>query len=524
MKIYRLLILVLGLSVWLSGCKDEAVVQIDVAQEYQNLEFAARKEQKTIQINADGEWYISSSDTSWCTTSHVIGEGEQYVNVYVTRNNSGSERTAVLTVSAKGSKDILINVVQEGNSLPVYDEYIEPDETEMGSMTALELSVQMGAGVNIGNTFEAGWLDDAGYAQGDETAWGNLQPRKALFEAIKAAGFTTVRIPVRLDHSLQKEGIPDATWACDDYVVKDEWMDKIETSVSEALETGLYVIIDMHEGYWMEELTYEVEDYLYTRIEGYWKQLALRFRDYDYHLLFAGVNEIAHSYDDGRSPSDENFEVYHNILQTFVNTVRATGGRNYYRYLVAPAYVTSGDYAVDNYLSPADVVADRLFCEVHTYNPYPFTLQPSDEEGNWFLWGRPFFDGSISYQGVTYDNALYEDRSWGMEDALDESFYKLKINLIDEGMPVIVGEYIGGQKREYLKDTSVDLYNKNFASRLYFTWYQTNSMHQNGLVPVYWDTGGDITDRKAETIRYEDGLVDAIMAAMNGEEWDVNLK
>lgn len=524
MKVYRLFMLVLGLSVWFSSCKDDDVVQIEVAQEYQNLEFGSRKEQKTIQITATGEWHLNSSDKSWCTTSHEIGEGEQYVNVYVDRNNTGSTRTAVLTVSAQGSADIVINVIQDPIELPVYEEYIEPDKTNMSDMTALELSVQMGAGVNIGNTFEAGWLDDTGAAQGDETGWGNLQPRKALFQSIKEAGFDCVRIPIRVDHSLVKEGIPDASWTCEDYAIEEAWLDKIETSVSEAIEAGLIVIVDMHESYWMEELTYEVADYLYTRLEGYWKHLALRLRDYDYHLMFAGVNEVQHSYDDGREPSDENFDVYHNMLQTFVNTVRATGGRNYYRYLVAPAYVTSGDYAVENYLVPSDVTPNRLFCEVHTYNPYTFTLQSSTEEGHWILWGGPFYSGTISYNGVTYDSALYNDRSWGMEDAIDEAMYKLKTHLVDEGMPVIVGEYIGGQKRDYLKTEAPDMYKLNFSSRMYFTWYQTNSIHKNGLVPVYWDTGGDITDRHAETIRYDEGLVDAIMAAMNGEEWEVDVE
>lgn len=523
-KIYRILTATIGLMLLLGACKDNAtMVQIGLAQEYQTLEFSCLKEQKTIQITSTGEWYLNSSDPTWCTTSHTIGEGEQYVNIYVTRNTTGNDRNTVLTLSAIGSDNILINVKQKPNELPDYEEAIGPDKTNMSDLSGIDLSKQMGPGVNIGNTFEAGWITDTGEADGDETAWGNAQPHLALFQDIKSAGFNCVRIPIRLDHSLVKDGVPDVTWTIDDYEIADEWLDKIETSVSEAIQAGLFVIIDMHESYWMEELTYDEEDYLKTRLEGYWKQLALRFRNYDYHLIFAGVNEVQHADTAwGADPTEENLDVFNSMLQTFVNAVRATGGRNYYRYLVAPAYVTSADYAVRLYETPGDVIPDRIFCEIHTYNPYTFSLQETISD-DFLLWGKPFYNGTITYNSYTYNDALYNKNSWGMEDAIYKSISDLKTHLIDNGVPVLVGEYIGGQKRESLKTQNLEMYELVYKSRMYYTWFQTYCIHTNGLVPIYWCAGGDIVNAAEQKVRYEEGLIDPIMTAMRNEQWVVNL-
>ena len=62
-----------------------------------------------------------------------------------------------------------------------------PATAGMRELSSLQLSRLMGTGWNLGNALEA---------IGGETAWGNPATTQALMTAVKAAGFSTVRIPV----------------------------------------------------------------------------------------------------------------------------------------------------------------------------------------------------------------------------------------------------------------------------------------------------------------------------------------
>ncbi len=49
-----------------------------------------------------------------------------------------------------------------------------------------------------------------------------------------------------------------------------------------------------------------------------WKQIALRFRDYDDRLLFAGTNEVNNDDANGAQPTEENYRVQNGFNQVFV--------------------------------------------------------------------------------------------------------------------------------------------------------------------------------------------------------------
>lgn len=59
--------------------------------------------------------------------------------------------------------------------------------------------------------------------------------------------------------------------------------------------------------------------------------------------------------------------------QCFVDAVRATGGKNYYRNLIIQTYATNPDYAFDGLLFPTDVVDKRMAIEFHYYRPAGFS-------------------------------------------------------------------------------------------------------------------------------------------------------
>ena len=85
-------------------------------------------------------------------------------------------------------------------------------QTQIADETGMEFVKHIKLGWNLGNT-----LDSQGYyseknksAKNYETSWGNPSTTKAMIDAVKAAGFNTVRIPV----SCRKSSIMSLTTTC----------------------------------------------------------------------------------------------------------------------------------------------------------------------------------------------------------------------------------------------------------------------------------------------------------------------
>ena len=98
--------------------------------------------------------------------------------------------------------------------------------------TAQSVASQIKVGWNLGNTLDAIC---------SETAWGNPATTQTLINAVKAAGFNSIRIPVSWDCHSSNNTI-DATW-----------MARVKTVVDYAYNQGMYVIINIHwDGGWRE--------------------------------------------------------------------------------------------------------------------------------------------------------------------------------------------------------------------------------------------------------------------------------
>lgn len=313
----------------------------------------------------------------------------------------------------------------------------------MRSLTAVQLSAQMSPGWNLGNSLEA---------IGGETAWGNPPANQALFNAVKAAGFKTVRIPVSWSQ-----------YADASYNISASWMTRVKEVVDAARGAGLYVIINVHwDGGWQQP-TYAAQSAANARLAKFWTQIADTFKYYDDYLLFAGTNEVmvegVYS-----APTAENIAVQNGFNQLFVNTVRASGGNNGQRHLVVQGYNTNIDYTYATNTVPTDTVSNRLMMEVHYYDPYNFTLNTSNGIWQW---------------GVIATTASATE-TWANESYVDAQFQKMKTRFIDKGVAVILGEYAASLRTEY------DAPGKY---RQYWDQYITKSAYQRGLVPMYWDNG-----------------------------------
>ena len=290
-------------------------------------------------------------------------------------------------------------------NMTILADSVAPDETGMRNISSVELSKEMIPGWNVGNSLEA---------IGGETAWGNPPINEDLIEAVKDAGFNSVRIPVAWSN-----GMDMTTFAIDE-----ELLYRVEEVVDYVLDNDMYAIINIHwDGGWMQP-TYEQQDYVNNRLAIIWEQIAVFFRDYDDHLLFAGSNEV-HIEGDYGAPREENYTVQNSFNQTFVNTVRSTGGCNYYRHLLVQGYNTNINYTVGFFAIPNDVVENRLMVEVHYYDPYDFTLNENDRITQW---GKNATDPART-------------ETWANEDYADAQFQKMKTNFVDKGYGVVLGEY-----------------------------------------------------------------------------------
>lgn len=316
----------------------------------------------------------------------------------------------------------------------------------MRNITSLDLSKQMSPGWNLGNSLDA---------TPTETSWGNPLVSQALLNAVKAAGFKSVRIPVTWTvHVGGTDNIDPA------------WMARVTEVVKYARNAGLYVVLNLHhEGSWLDNVTYDKQAANNARLAKLWTQIANNFKDNDDYLLFAGHNEVGKQNAPwGVPPQKEWTDVQNGYHQAFVNAVRATGGNNAKRHLVVQGYFTNIDDTVDRSVMPTDTIANRLFMEIHYYGPWNFA---GNEKSSIWQWGSHATDPNAT-------------ETWADEPYVDAEFQKMKTRFVDKGIPVLMGEYGAILKSEY---DPAGVYRK------YWTQYVTHSAIQHGIVPMWWDNG-----------------------------------
>jgi endoglucanase len=326
---------------------------------------------------------------------------------------------------------------------------------------AMEISRKMGRGINLGNTLEAIC---------DESAWGAAKTTQQLIDSIKASGFSSVRLPV--------------SWFCHSDTVTSmidlRWMARVKDVVDYCIKDSLYVVLNMHwDKGWLENRIKEKhKKQVNARLQKYWKQIALYFKDYNEYLLFAGANE-PNAHDKAAT------EILMTYYQTFVNTVRATGGNNRTRTLIVQGPETDIEKTL-KFMDklPKDVVKDRLMMEVHFYSPYPFCLMNKDAD--WgkmaYYWGKPNHSKTDTLR----------NSSWGEEAFIDKLYDGLKTKFMDKGIPVIIGEF-GAYKRKLSAADDQDLHNRSVD---YFLKYVSEASVSRGMIPFYWDTPNCLYNRQ----------------------------
>ncbi|OUM66551.1 glycoside hydrolase family 5 protein [Piromyces sp. E2] len=329
-----------------------------------------------------------------------------------------------------------------------------------------ELLHEMGIGWNLGNTLEAfgDWITGT-TPQAYETAWGNPVTTEAMIQAVRGYGFRTVRIPVAWSNLMEKDGT---------YTINALLLKRVEEVVGYALKHQLFVILNIHYdgGWWTQFADDTTKEEAFRKYKRIWEQVAEYYREYDEHLIFESLNEegcfdtlwnrYSMTGDKGKA-----YGLLNQINQTFVEIVRESGGRNTERHLLLAGYCTDIDLTVDwTYTVPQDS-QQRVMVSVHYYTPSSFTLLEEDAD-----WGK-----AETYWGSTTEI-----------NYLKSEFNKLKSRFVDQGIPVIIGEF------------GVTASNKDPESHYLFLRTVTEYALELGICPIVWDHG-QYFNRKALTFK-----------------------
>ena len=342
---------------------------------------------------------------------------------------------------------------------------------------AVQIASKINIGFNIGNTLEA-------MGGKSETYWGNPKITKEFVTFVKQSGFSAVRLPVSWDQYANQ------TTAEIDPI----WLNRIKEVVQYCVDNNLYVIVNIHwDGGWLENHVVPVkQEQNNAKQKAFWEQIATQLRDFDERVLFASANEP-------NVETAEQMSVLLSYHQTFIDTVRATGGKNAQRVLIVQG--PSTDIEKTNTLMtqmPTDSVANRLMAEIHFYSPWNYTGMTKDES-----WGNQFFYWGKDFHSAT-DTA--HNPTWGEEDYVDQQFKLMKTQFVDKGIPVVMGEF-GTGVRKNLSGADLQLH---LDSRAYYFKYLTQQARANGLLPFVWDIG-ELLDRTNSKV-LDQQVFDALMA------------
>ena len=241
--------------------------------------------------------------------------------------------------------------------------------------TAMETAKNMGMGINLGNTMEAcngsgcekvtyEWIPTVGDNRpvDYETCWGAVETTREVINGMKAEGFDTVRIPVFWGNMMENDGT---------YTINSEYIGRVREIVDYCCNAGLYAVINIHhfDEFIIRRNSTEKCAEIFTRL---WTQIADYFKDYPYTVVFEGYNEYlgGNQFDENGNLAELNetdgYRMVNTLNQTFVDAVRATGGKNAERVLIVSGYWTNIDKTTSTeFVMPADTVSDRLMVSVH---------------------------------------------------------------------------------------------------------------------------------------------------------------
>jgi endoglucanase len=325
-----------------------------------------------------------------------------------------------------------------------YDDFEVPafsdDPIPSDDISASELVAKIRIGWNLGNTLDA---------NPNETSWGNPMTRKSNIDAIKAAGFNAVRIPVSWSHHVDGS-----------YNIDTNFMNRVKEIVGYAMDNNMYVLLNTHHDEGIFKFTNSEITASKAAFRKVWEQIADNFKDYNLRLIFEGLNEPRtiggqNEWNGGTPDERANLNA---MEQIFVDAVRASGGKNTNRVLMVSTYAASASStAVNGVVIPTDSsnTVNKFIVSIHAYTPYNFAL--NEGTGKVDKWSK-------SNSSDTGD----------IRNAIDPAYNKF----VSKGIPVIMGEF-GALNRN------------NEQTRAEWADYYVSYAKSKKIPCFWWDDGGN---------------------------------
>ena len=392
---------------------------------------------------------------------YIKSDGEVMLGYWWSQNDSVNLKNVTVKYSSASAPSAAANADADAEKPK------ENNSVSAGCKSSMDIVKEMKIGWNLGNTFDCYNYKD--YATDGETAWGNPKTTKQMTDAVKAAGFNAVRIPVTWGEHMNGDTIDEA------------WLSRVNEVVDYVVDNGMYAIINVHHDdyIWLHPSKAE-EAAVKAKYLKIWEQVANRFKDYDEHLLFEGLNEprIMGIPEEWGSGTAEERDVINNLIAAFVETVRNSGGNNATRTLIVTGHAAAMDETAIKAIKVPD--DDHVIVSIHAYSPYNFALNDN---------------GTSSF--ADSDKA-----------ELDKNFDLIKSTFIDKGIPAIIGEFGSVNKN-------------NDDDRVRHMEYYVSAAKQRGITCFIWDNGvkeGEsafgLLDRKNLTWYFKN-VVDAAMRGVN---------
>lgn len=314
------------------------------------------------------------------------------------------------------------------------------------SVTPSRVLQHLGRGINFGNALDAA-------RGGPEFAM-----RERYFEDVRAAGFTTLRLPVRW--SAHADPSPP-------YLIRDAFFGRVDSALRQALEHDLSVVVNVHH---YRELN-DAPDAHRARFLALWSQIAAHYASWPAKLYFELLNEPR-----GQMTS----AVWNELVPIALAAIREHDPERIN--IVGPSPMNEID-ALPQLVLPAD---DRLVVTIHYYTPFEFTHQ-----------GAPWVVGADRWLG----------RSWSEEAGrrrVRDDLGRASAWARTQGHALFIGEF-GTYERA------------DMQSRRQWTRCVRLEAEALGLSWSYWDFGTDFGAFDPHRGAWREPLRDALLGRARGD-------
>ncbi|OQO03372.1 hypothetical protein B0A48_11630 [Cryoendolithus antarcticus] len=290
-----------------------------------------------------------------------------------------------------------------------------------------------------------------------EGSWGPAA-NPADFDAVKAAGFKAVRIPVTWTDHFEADG----------KTVNATWLQRVSDVVDYALTRNMYAIVNVHHDSWNEFDLTATSDYtsFETLFYSLWLQIGAKLACKSSLLAFEPINEPTGS-------TAAQFTELNKLNTIFLQALRDSGGFNAKRVVTLVGPGEDSVKTSQTFVRPANIT-NPWAIQFHYYSPYDLIFG---------AWGKTTW-------GSDADKA-----------ALDADFAAFRGNFSD--VPVVIGEW----EANNLIETS--------ARWKYFDYLQTTAKKYS-FTTFLWDNSATELDRSIEKFR-DPVAIDILMAAVKGK-------